>query len=125
MPSGSGTKIWWMRPPGTTFSRKLRPWRAQGGAGRLQVQPAKGDVIERRSVARAVRTVARLGLRRVDQMHDRHAAEVEPVTLEGKFRPVAHRKAEHVAIEIARALQAGAADRVVLEHFDGHGWSFP
>ncbi|MGZ5935806.1 MAG: hypothetical protein ACXWLK_00265 [Rhizomicrobium sp.] len=28
---------------------------------------------------------------------------------------------EHVAKEVAAAFQAGAADRVVLEHLDGHG----
>src|SRR5690349_11739072 len=95
------------------------------GAGRLQVLAAEGDVIQGRGVARAMRTIAGFRLRAIDQVYDRNAAEIEPIALEGKSRPFAHGKSKHVAIEIARAFQAGAADRVVLEHFDGHGLTTP
>src|SRR6185437_4908320 len=54
-------------------------------------------------------------------MHHRHVAGIEPVTGEIEIRAITFLQSEHIAIEIARALQIGAGDGEMFECFEGHG----
>src|SRR6185295_1675181 len=76
-------------PAGNRILAEAETMTAQGGAGRLEIAPAEGDVVECRRIVSPVRAIAHFGLRRIDEMHDRHATQVQPIALEGKFRPLA------------------------------------